>query len=462
MQGTKTEFHKDRNPTSNVIVTSPYEREIPFEILSKILVTGTIHSTFNPSASTWTYMRVSKLWRSVALESGELWTRIYIDRRVLARQGPRLRAHLDFVLERSRGRPLFVALDMKGVALGSRTEHRDFLDTLLGTCRRWKSFHLSYSWFLNPFNSSSDGPERFPNLTEITLKSVLPLETLYILRNAPRLEKLVIQRGTLSPDSPSSGRFHKLSFPCLKVLSITDCATSPDWWPHLSRHAPKLEELVIDGGSFKVPPTVPTITLSKLRTLVIRVPPTQLPNFVFPELKNLEVVALPEGLSEAIRIVDRSSCHVKKISVTEIGLLDLEHFLRLRSVNISLSRSALDVELAGSLSTFEGLNSIIRYEDTGPIDHRALGKFLQSCSSYHRGFDANFYDSNIETIIGLFKIVEKFIDRCSAPSAYPVMPAVRAAMVLFAWRRKHTVREEEYRIKERALAIVKRLDAMHI
>ncbi|KAL0578900.1 hypothetical protein V5O48_003091 [Marasmius crinis-equi] len=186
------------------------------------------------------------------------------------------------------------------------------------------------------------------------------------------------------------------------------------------------------------------------------------PDFL-PKLVKLTVRQSPKGrknvdLRCSLQLAQQISLPLESLIAAVRARMHPGSFANsLKAVDICLSRSAFDVQLAGSLSSLEGLTSTIRYLDAGPVDYGQLGNLLQHCASFYRDSHEILYQENIPSIVGLFTYVENCITCNSVTRAQ--MRGVRAAMVSFAYRRsRFSAREREFDIKGRAKAICKRLD----
>ncbi|KAL0570285.1 hypothetical protein V5O48_011675 [Marasmius crinis-equi] len=511
---------------------------LPEEILAEIFLSQHVNSVTDLSGPLWTYIQVCRSWRSAALNASSLWINIRVDGKfVNRRRSDHAQQIIQFILARSRSRPLSVDLDMLGIGLSDALSVS--LVALLHSSHRWSSLRYSHTPSLTPFEPfqaiepfhTTIHPfsplGQFPTLTKITFSNAPSSDCRYVLRNAPHLERLALVDCRLLYHHI----FLDLPFQWLRSLKVVGyTAGRNDWWPQLLRLTANLDKLVVGGDcwiGFGWETLSETIVLSDLRTLVLNDYKRRfLPNLHLPQLENIEIVASPQALSEVIRIVLRSSSRLKRVSVSGIELLDvtLEHFLRtigseveelvldglvlnhlfdvisrpsdellprlekitlrqstkgrdkhdvydprcpleliqqvslplesfitavrarmrpgptisrLKAVDISLSRSALDVQSASCLAGLEGLTSIIRNSN------------------------ATLYQENLASIADLFTFVEKCIAHTSVP--YIQRSHVRAAMVSFAYRRSDfTAKEQEFGIKERAKGIIEQLDTTDV
>ncbi|ESK89155.1 hypothetical protein Moror_5250 [Moniliophthora roreri MCA 2997] len=328
-------------------VSSSFGRLFP-ELLSIIfLLCPHTESTFCKQESPWTFIRVNRHWRNVALGTPSLWNKISLDFDVVSRG--ELETHLKtltHVLRTVNGQPLHVRI-FGTRSLGGISETRRFqplIDMLLDHCEDWHSLSLSSPdwrsrYDMMPKLHPGEGSGGFRSLRAVELASMdLANEAVtalvLALQDAPALTSIKLHSFDASPLQDTS------ILPVLPYTQITRLELSGEYHSESSimetlAQCHRLESLILARYASSGYAGV-DITLYHLRQLQL---PLQRDDqsvcswLTLPNLEELTVVEFrPNGsLRRIMEMVERSRANLKSITIRDLEFMDgsVERLLQL-------------------------------------------------------------------------------------------------------------------------------------
>ncbi|KAK1235547.1 hypothetical protein PQX77_001224 [Marasmius sp. AFHP31] len=340
-------------------VESPREnnRKVPTEVLREIFLRLPKY-TFNVSKPPWTLTRVCRFWRQTALNEPSLWTDITFDLAELSRAGLETAqcVHLlNLGQKRASERLLAVQINLPDGDLRRELSHWQALfHALQPLCTRWVSLEVTSQADYTPLQTIFPLPmvesER-PRLECLKILSLhIPIHAwkdrmdfndilTWIATAAPRVRSLTLEKVSDLPASLTT----QLNWAQLTFLQFSDCWLIRDFFSEVAPKCINLKTFILDDSGDTFDPTLPVPMLPKLHTLQI----TNQSDCAYLTMPSLHTLSLPAAdldvfwVERLIKMVERSSCHLRSISIHRINLNDLDSETVLRTVGAQVTELTL-------------------------------------------------------------------------------------------------------------------------
>ncbi|KAJ8073288.1 hypothetical protein PM082_020160 [Marasmius tenuissimus] len=338
---------------------SPREnnRKVPAEVLREIFLKLPKY-TFDVSKPPWTLTRVCRFWRQTALNEPNLWTDITFGLTELSQQRvTRCVQLLNIGQERALGRLLRVQIHLpKSGLYYELSPWEAFFHALQRLCARWFSLEvISQDYVPLPtiFSLPTEESER-PRLDCLEVLSLhIPIyawkdrmdfnDILTWIAAAPRVRSLTLEKVSDLPASLAT----QLNWAQLTFLNFSNCWLIRGFFSEVAPKCIDLETFILDDSGDTFDPALPVPTLPKLHTLQI----TNQSDCAYLTMPSLHTLSLPAAdldvfwVERIINMVDRSSCHLRSISIHRINLNDLDLETVLRTVGAQVVELTLKGQL---------------------------------------------------------------------------------------------------------------------
>ncbi|KAK7047146.1 hypothetical protein VNI00_006811 [Paramarasmius palmivorus] len=355
--------------------------------------------SLNTKKAPWVLAQVCSRWRQLALSLPQLWTGINLNwayTEQVQQYSPAVEPLLGLQLQRCRDQPLAISYygQMMAWDIGRRTKFQTNERLLMVACSRSLQWSTAYLGFgdIGGVRSLLSYTALFPSLENLHIELPVDMSTtdqFEVFRVAPKLRHLMI--------TGNHGCIGRQSFPWYQIIDYVSQSEHVDGvWALTNedhfRILPFLQNVqicdleILPPEDMGAPVDVPQqrLVLSHLHTLTLR------PRFfrdvadsvreilvwlTLPALRTLEFPSGFESYPELVAFLNRSSCHLQKLSLVDAALDD-EQVVHLLGMDNMRGLHTLTIGIFddddGSVSIGEPLLTALRFGDGDDIRNIVL------------------------------------------------------------------------------------------